>query len=433
MFNPDSLWRYFYNTSWLLAERVFRILSILFLTVWLARYLGPEKFGVLNYIQSFIGIFVLFTNLGLDNLLVRDLVRSAYKENVLLGTAFIMRCISIIIILVLLYLCNVYIGNDDYISLLIFIMAIGYLLQPCAIIEYYYQAKVNSKNTVIAYFIPTVFLLIALTFLILINADLKYIVIAFTLYNVFIGLLLLIIYTKNNQSILSWQFNKFIAIGYIKEGWPLIISAAMVSIYINIDKIMIQEILGAVETGQYSAAAKLSEGWYFIPTIIVSSLFPAIINAKQTSEKHYYKRLQNLYDLMVWLGLFVAIIISMLANDIIILLYGDTYSRASDVLVIHIWSGIFVFLGVASGKWMILEGYTKQYLYRTISGVILNVIANIVFIPMYGINGAAIATLIASIYVAIVFDVFSLKTLTSFKMKCRALFPIHLIRQIKLY
>ena len=128
---------------------------------------------------------------------------------------------------------------------------------------------------------------------------------------------------------------------------------------------------------------------------ITGSLFPAIINAKKTSEKLYYRRLQRLYDLMTWLAIAIALPATLLANDIIRLLFGMQYQDATGVLQIHILAGIFVFLGVASSQYLIAENYTKILFLRTFIGVIVNVILNIILIPKYGISGAAIATVIS--------------------------------------
>lgn len=100
--------------------------------------------------------------------------------------------------------------------------------------------------------------------------------------------------------------------------------------------------------GQYSAAVRLSEAWYFIPTIICSSLFPAIINAKLKDDTLYKDRLQRLYNLMVVLGVVIILPVLMLSDWMINLLYGVAFQRSAAVLNIHILGSVFVFLGVAN-------------------------------------------------------------------------------------
>ena len=184
---------------------------------------------------------------------------------------------------------------------------------------------------------------------------------------------------------------------------------------------MIKIMLNNESVGIYSAAVNLSEAWYFIPMAISTSVFPAIINAKKLSDKHYYKRLQNLYDLMVLLAVAIALPTTFFSSWIVGGFYGDKYLRASGALSIHIWSGVFVFLGVASGKWLLAENLLKISFYRTFLGASGNVILNLILIPIFQLNGAAVATLIANFLAAYFFDAVNLKTRRTFVMKTKSL------------
>jgi O-antigen/teichoic acid export membrane protein len=207
---------------------------------------------------------------------------------------------------------------------------------------------------------------------------------------------LIITYQNKGYSIFDWNFNKARGIKLLKQSFPLILSAVMVTVYMKIDQVMLKQV-GSVAVGIYSAAANLSEAWYFIPTAIISSVFPAIINARKTDFERYEKRLKNLYDLLIYISLPVAIFISIFANQIIHICYANKYEGAGAMLSIHIWSGIFVFLGVASSQYLLAEGYTKISFYRTLTGAIINVVLNLWLIPLYGGIGASVATLIACI------------------------------------
>jgi O-antigen/teichoic acid export membrane protein len=186
--------------------------------------------------------------------------------------------------------------------------------------------------------------------------------------------------------------------------------------------------LGAEEVGYYAAAVRLSEAWYFIPIAITSSVFPSIINAKKQGEKLYYQRLQKLYNLMAWLAAAIALPTTFLAPLIIKVLFGEAFLPASGVLSIHIWAGVFVFLGVACSKWFILENYIKKNLYRASIGMISNVILNIILIPLYGIYGAAVATLIGHVAANLAYDFFDKQTYPSLKLKINALNPFYFLK-----
>jgi len=227
--------------------------------------------------------------------------------------------------------------------------------------------------------------------------------------SVILAIVLIIMYTKQKLNIFNWKIKFDLAKRLLKDSWPLILSGIAISIYMRIDQVMIKEMVDTKGVGNYAVAVRLSEVWYFIPMAITSSVFPAIINAKKIGEKLYYARLQKLYDLMTWLAVGIALPITFLANDIIRLLFGIQFQDAAGVLRIYIWAGIFVFLGVVSSQYLIAENYTKISFLRTFVGMIVNVILNIILIPKYGINGAAIATLV-SFFLATFFIVFIPKT-----------------------
>jgi O-antigen/teichoic acid export membrane protein len=190
---------------------------------------------------------------------------------------------------------------------------------------------------------------------------------------------------------------------------------------------MIKNMLGDREAGLYSAAVKLVEVWYFIPMIITQSVFPAIVNAKQVSEELYYKRLQKLYALMVWIGILIALPITFLSNWIIKFLYGQAYLASAKVLVISIWSGVFVFLGVAFSSYLVSENWNNKSFYRTLLGGILNIVLNYIAIPKYGITGAAISTLLSQFTANYLYDIFDKDLFYQLKIKTKAILNPFLI------
>ncbi len=161
-------------------------------------------------------------------------------------------------------------------------------------------------------------------------------------------------YQRKGRSVFKWSFNSALAKKLLSYSWPLIISGIMVALYMKIDQIMLQNMVGVKESGAYATVAQLSEAWNFVPSVIVTSLFPAILNARRDEPERYKKRIQNLYDLMVYLSLPVALIATF-ASPLIYKLFKPEYAYAAPVLSVHIWSGLFVFLGAASGQYLIAE------------------------------------------------------------------------------
>jgi len=413
--------KYFKNTSWLFAEKILRMVVGLFVGIWVARYLGPEQFGLFSYAQSFVGLFTAFATLGLDGIVIRELVKDESRRDSLLGTAFRLKLIGVLLVLIALAVAVKLSHQDSLTTLLIFIVASATIFQSFNVIDFYFQSKVLSKYIVYANIVSLLISSLIKIALVLNEAPLLYFayVVLFDSFVLACGFLSLYRYKKFFIS--QWRFDAKVALSLLKDSWPLILSGLVISIYMKIDQIMIKEILNAEAVGQYAAAVRLSEAWYFIPMVVASSLFPAIINAKKQSEELYYARLQKLYDLMVWIAIAIALPMTFLSGWVVELLYGNEYDQAGSVLMMHIWGGVFVFLGVASGKWFLSENLQKLSFYRTFYGMIFNVIFNIMLIPKYGIIGAAIATLSGQCIAAYISDLFNKKTRVVFWMKTKSL------------
>jgi O-antigen/teichoic acid export membrane protein len=204
------------------------------------------------------------------------------------------------------------------------------------------------------------------------------------------------VYLKDQQQLVGrWQLDKSIAVDLLLNSWPLILSGAMVTINMNIDQVMLGNMSTSEELGNYAAAVKFSEVWYFIPTVICSSVFPAIVQAKQQSRVEYYAKMQRLYDFMSFLSLSIALAVAFTSKNVLTNLLGAEYSSAGTILILHIWSGIFIFFGVARGNWLVIEDMTRLSLITQLMGAVTNVVLNLFLIKQYGAIGAAIATLIS--------------------------------------
>jgi len=298
--NHQGFMKYFKNTSWLFLEKIIRMIVALFISIWLARYLGPEQFGILNYVLSFVGLFTAFASLGLDGIVIRELIQNNIKRDELINTAFFMKIIGFFLMLIAIIIAISFTSNDNYTNSLIFIIAFATFFQSFNVIDMYFQSKVMSKYIVYANFISLFISSLLKIIFILNNAPL----IAFVwivLFDSFILALGFLYFFFNNVDF-KFQISKFsksIAIKLLKDSWSLVLTGLVFSLYMKIDQVMIKEILGNFDLGQYSAAVRLSEAWYFIPIVIASSLFPAIINAKKISNSLYYDRFQKLYDIIL--------------------------------------------------------------------------------------------------------------------------------------
>ncbi len=414
--------KYFKNTSWLFGEKILRMIVGVFVGIWVARYLGPEQFGLFSYAQSFVGLFATIATLGLDGIVVRELVKNEKIKDTLIGTVFWLKFIGAIIVLILLLVAIQFTSNDQYTNILVFIIASATIFQSFNVIDFYFQSKVLSKYIVYANIISLFISSLIKIILILNEAPLVAFAWVVLFDSIILALGFIYFYSKSSSfNINNLTFKKDVAISLLKDSWPLILSGVVISVYMKIDQVMIKEMMNNEAVGQYSAALRLSEVWYFIPMVIANSLYPAIVNAKNQSEELYYARLQKLYDFMVWLAICIALPMTFLSDWLINLLYGEQYYQAGSILMIHIWASVFVFLGVASSKWFITENLQKYSFYRTLAGAIINILLNYIMIPLYGILGAAIATLISQAIASYFFNITNKKLRYTFLLQTNAI------------
>jgi O-antigen/teichoic acid export membrane protein len=421
------------NINWLTFENILRNLIGVFVFAWVARYLGPEQFGLMNYAVALVALFSVFSTLGLDNILIREIVSSPEKRKEYLGSALLLKFIGAFVLIITATLASYFINSENtVITFFVFIVSLGYIFKSFDVIDLWFKSQVKSKYSVYSratsFFVVSVIKII----LILTQAPLVAFVWMFTLDFFIAALLLIYFYSqKVPDSMLDWKVRIKTAKNLLKDSWPLMLSGVAVVIYMKIDQVMIGNMLGEKELGIYSSAVKLSEAWYFVPMIISSSVFPSILRVRKKSKELYLRRIQMLYDFFTWFTIGVALIVTFLSPFIINILYGSEYAMASTVLSIHIWAGVFVFLGVASSNYLIAENLTKITFYRTLAGVTVNIFLNLILVPFYGIMGAAFATLVSQFVSAFFSNLFFKKSRIIFIMFLKSLNLFILFKKIK--
>jgi O-antigen/teichoic acid export membrane protein len=416
--------RYFKNTSWLFGEKVLRIVVGLFVGIWVARYLGPEQFGLFSYTQSFVGLFTVIATLGLDAIVVRELVKDESRRDELIGTVFWLKIFGALGVLVMLAIAINFTSNDTYTNTLIFIIASATIFQSFNVVDMYFQSKVSSKYVVYANVISLFSSSIVKIVLILNEAPL--IAFAWTiLFDTFIlASGLVYFYLKNRchseqsdchsvldtESSFAWKFNKSTALSLLKESWPLILSGIALMIQARIDQVMLQEMIGSKEVGYYSVALRLIETFGLVPMLLNGSIFPALVNAKKVSQELYKERFLNYYRLSFLLFLLVAIPIFLFSEKIIVLLYGIAYQPAGILLPLMAIRLFFTNIGVARSSFINIEHLFKFSLVTMIFGAIVNVALNYYLIPLYQSQGAIVATIFSFFVTVFLIDFLYIKT-----------------------
>jgi len=313
---------------------------------------------------------------------------------------------------------------------LIALISLGFLFQATNVVEFYFQSQVQSKFTVRAQIIQLLITSLFKIYLVWYKAELVWFALALMLDQAVVAVLFLIMYRWKIEKFPYLSFSIIKAKLLLKDAWALMFAGIVISVYMKIDQVMLKEMLNTNAVGVYAAAVKLCEAWYFVPAVVTASLFPAILSTRQKSKLLYQDRLQKLYDLMVWGSVAVAIPTTLIADWLILILYGNEFKDAADVLRIYIWAGVFVALGVASSKWLVVENLQIYSFYRTVLGAVLNISCNLWLIPIYGIKGAVFATLISYFIVAYVSLGFFKKTRGNFWTVTCSLNPYAAFRRV---
>lgn len=429
-FDPEAFQKYFKNTGWLMFGKILSLIVGIFI----AKFLGPHDFGDLSFATAFTAIIAAVGTLGLDSFIIREILDQPGKRDEILGTSFWMRLgvsLFLVPLSVLIYIIFRSFAEQQgtELTLVITFCASALLFKAFNIIDSYFQSQVRSKSVVQVQNVCLILSSLVKISFVLLKLPLAYFAFALVIDGLMLATGLVIIYHRENLHVSNWVFSTIRAKSLLSKSWPLILSAVMVTLYMQIDVLMLKYFAGSREAGIYSSAAKISESWYFIPVAIVTSVFPAIIHARKTDPPRYQKRLQNLYDLLVIISLPVALIVSLGADSLIQVIYGDRFEGAGIMLSVHIWSAIFVFLGSASGQYLLAEGFTMISFYRTAVGAIVNILLNIWLIPLYGGLGASIATFIAYFSATFFILVFPRTRSQGWKM-LKSLFLISLLQKI---
>ena len=401
------------NLAWLLTDQILQMALGLLVGVWVARYLGPEQFGLLNYAIAFVSLFASVATMGLGTLVVRDIARNPECKEETLGTAFAIQfaggVITLLLTVTMISLLN---PNDSLTRSLVAIIAAGTIFQSFETINFWFQSQVESKYTVVAK--NAVSLLVAGLRIGLIQIKAPLIAFAWLrLGEVAVGgVAIALVYQSRGNDFKLWRVSWERGKQLLQESWPLVMSSLAVFIYSKIDQIMLGS-LNKTELGYYAVAVKLSEVCDFLPVIIASSIFPKLAQLREKNYGEYIKKFQIYSDIMLISWMAVALPISLLAPFIVQTLYGEEFAASAPVLSVYVWAQFGSNFGVARNTYFALEGQLRYGLYLTVIGSIFNIVLNSLLIPKYGALGATLATLITYFYVIILVN-FLIKELKPF-------------------
>lgn len=433
MFSFAGLKKYFYNTSWLLVDQVFKMIAGFLIGVFIARYLGPGRYGTLNYAISYVGLLSFLYTLGLDEILVREIVNHPDQKNDLVGSAFYLKLIGSLALIAIIPITFHLFHDGQTTRIIILIFAVASVFQSFQVLNNYLQSQVQAKYVAISSVIATVLISLSKIALLIVQAPLIAFAITYAMEFVIFGVALYFISNKVGFSLRKCSFKMDATNTLMINAWPMLLSSVAVLIYMRIDQIMVKQMISAEANGLYAVAVFLASSWYFIPMSIANSLFPAILSSKQQSEETYEERLQLLFDAVIWLAILVSIATVFIGPLFITIVFGKAYSGAGSVLIIYIWSGVFVSFGLIFSKRLVADNLQKYLTAFIVAGAVINIILNYLLIPHLRLTGCALATLIAQATTTYLCAYAFPKTRINSYMFNKSLFPFHLIKQVRKY
>lgn len=389
--------KYLKNTSWLLIDKILRIIIALFIGIWVARYLGTEKFGIFAYVNSYIGVFTAIAALGLDSIIVHEIVKKPKSVNKILGTSIILKFIGFLLVFCLILISVQFTVNDQETNKLIYILSFGIFFQSFNVIQQFFNSQTFGKYILYVNTFALVITSIIKVLLILGNASLVYFILAtvFDLIIISLGYIYMFNNSQNLSAFSKWTWDTEIAKKMLSESWPLILSSLTFVVYNNIDTLMIKNMLDNHSVGIYGAATRLVLPWQFIPGLVIVSVSPALVRSFKNDKILFNKRLKYLSSFLIWLALSLSLLYTFFSETIINLTYGDSYIESSKIIVYLIWGNVFIFFNSIWNRWMLLKGQTKKTFYFSLTSCVFNIIFNYYLILQFGVIGASVSILIS--------------------------------------
>ena len=386
----------FVNMRWLVSGRILQMIIALVINMITARYLGVNNYGIINYVASYISFFTPICSLGLESIIIKELVDKPNRQGETIGTAMGMRIISSVFSMVAIMLFLFFIDKGNQVMLgVAFLQSMILIFNTADLFEFWYQSRLESKVSVtvrtIGYLITAVYKIAILVF----QKSIYWFAFTNTVDMIIAFVLLQLVYKKSGGQKLGFNFKS--GKKMLKISYNFIISGLMVAVYAQMDKIMLGQMLDTYTVGLYSVGIYICTLWNFIPEAMIASLRPGIMEAKKHNKDSYEKKLKQMYALIIWVSILYAVGVCLFSKYIILILYGKDYLGARIPLMIAVWYCGFSLTGSAREVWIICEGHQKYSKWFALIGALINLILNYLLIPRIGMVGAAIATLVTQI------------------------------------
>ena len=382
------------NIAWALGGKIVSLMGVLVVGIIVARYLGKEQYGIMNYVISVVAIFQVFADFGLDNIQIREEARNPEQRDKIIGTTFGLKLIFATMALFAVGVMALIYEDDAAIQLYIFIYAFSILLNSTWVSRNHFTSIVWNEYVVKTEIVRTVVGLAIKVALVLLHFPLVWFIFSLLIDSLLLASGYIVSYIKKVDSVRKWTFDRQYAVYLIKQSFPLLMSGAAIVVYNRIDQVMIGNMIDKSNLGVYSVAVRFAELLVFVPTIISQTISPMLVEVRQKDAARYDVLSRQFMNITVFVCVVLALLTCLLSYPIVLFTFGQVYIGAASVLAVLAFKVIGDALSQTSGQLIIIEGKQLYAPIRNIIGCATCVLLNLWLITRYGIHGAAYTAII---------------------------------------
>lgn len=418
------------NAKWIIVCKVIQSIVQMVIGMLSARYLGPANYGLINYAASIVAFALPLMKLGLDAVLVYELVESPEKEGQIMGTSLLLNVASsmLCILGVAAFSATANWGETETI-LVCLLYSLSIFFAAIEMIQYWFQYKLLSKYSSLVMLGAYVVVSVYKIFLLVTQKNVYWFAVSHAIEYGIIGISLIALYFKNHGQKLTFSADR--AKKMLARSKHYILASLMVVVIQNTDHIMLTSMVGKAENGLYSAAITSVTVFQFVYVAIVDSFRPLILSEKKENSPSYENSVSRLYGLILYTAVVQGIAFFILADLIIYVLYGNDFAGSIPVLRVLTPYFVFSIMGTVRNVWILAEEKQKYLWVINLSGALLNIVLNAFAVPLWGAFGAAFASLLTQCFANFVLG-FILKPLRpANRLMLKGLRPRYLFQEVK--
>lgn len=383
------------------VEYLLKSFYSLLIAVVISRYLGPDFFGEYTLYTNIYFLIVPFVIFGLETVLISYLVKSR-DYSVIFNTIKIMTLIWLLLFITLFPIFFVLNKDDWLICFIVFTSVLSSIFLPA---NYYLQSILRFDLSLFGFLIGLIITCLFKALVLVYYPTMLMILLSFLVDQfcfVIVKFIICVVFKTHREKLFSGWPISIKEQPQLKEifnsSLPLFISGFVVILFMRTDQLMIGYFLGKQDVGIYSVSSKINEGLILLPSLLIGSIFPLMIEKFSKNVNDGINFCANILKKSTLMCLFITVLLIFFSDYIFTIVFGVQYLGSSEIFKIQCVSLIFVSFGLLNTKLAVIFNKTKLVLLNNIFSLILNIIFNFILIPSMGAKGAAIATVITQFF-----------------------------------